>query len=118
MTTQEIADRLYTLCQQGQFETAQDELYAADVSSTEKNMQGATETVTGMDAIKEKGRQFQDAVVAMHGGYTNQPTVFGNHIFMEMGMDVTMKGMDRMDMNEMCHYEVKDGKIVSERFFY
>jgi hypothetical protein len=37
---------------------------------------------------------------------------------MEMGMDVTMKGAGRMNMAEMCKYEVKDGKIISEAFFY
>lgn len=54
----------------------------------------------------------------IHGGFTNEPKVFGNHVFMEMGMDVTMKSMGRVDMKEMCSYEVKDGKIVSERFYY
>ena len=37
---------------------------------------------------------------------------------MEMGMDVTMKEMGRMNMTEMCRYEVKDGKIISEEFYY
>lgn len=118
MTTQEVANRLYELCQRGEFDAAQNELYAADASSTEKNMQGQLETVNGMDAIREKSRQFNEAVEEMHGGYTNEPRVFGDAIFMEMGMDVTMKGMGRMNMTEMCHYEVKDGKIVSERFYY
>jgi hypothetical protein len=54
----------------------------------------------------------------MHGAYTNEPKVFGKYIFMEMGLDATMKGMGRMDMKEMCLYETKDGKIISERFFY
>lgn len=118
MTTQETANRLFELCQQGQFDTAQNELYAADATSTEKNMEGGLETATGLDAIKEKGKKFQSMIEEMHGGFTNEPKVFGNHIFMEMGMDVTMKGMGRMDMKEMCSYEVKDGKIVSERFYY
>lgn len=118
MTPQEVASRLYELCQQGQFDTAQNELYAPDATSTEKNMQGELETATGIDAIKQKGMQFQDSIEEMHGGFTNEPKVYGNQIFMEMGMDVTMKGMGRMNMNEMCQYEVKDGKIVSEQFHY
>lgn len=118
MTTKETATRLYELCQQGQFDTAQNELFSNEATSTERNMQGAMETVTGIDAIKEKGKKFRSMVEEMHGGYTKEPTVFGNNIFMEMGMDVTMKGMDRIDMKEMCSYEVKDGKIISERFYY
>ena len=118
MTNQETATRLYELCQQGQFDTAQNELFSNEATSTERNMQGELETATGMDAIKEKGKKFQSMVEEMHSGYTNEPKVFGNHIFMEMGMDVTMKDMGRTDMKEMCAYEIKDGKIISERFYY
>jgi hypothetical protein len=118
MTTQEVANRLYELCQQGQFETAQQELYAPGATSTESNMQGQRETAKGMDAIREKSRRFNEAVEEMHSGYTNEPKVFGKYIFMEMGMDVTMKGMGRMNMAEMCRYEVNNGKIVSEEFYY
>jgi len=35
-----------------------------------------------------------------------------------MGMDVTMKGMGRVKMEEVCVYKVKDGKVVSEQFFF
>ena len=118
MTTQEIASRLYELCQQGQFETAQKELYADAVTSTESNMQGGRTTVSGMDAIIEKGHNFMAGIEEMFGGYTNEPKVFGKYIFMEMGMDVKMKGMDRMNMVEMCRYEVNDGQIIAEEFYY
>lgn len=118
MTTQEIASRLYELCERHDSETAHKELYSENATSTEKNMHGQIETVTGMPAIKEKNKVFQSMVEEMHGGYINEPKVFGNNIFMEMGMDATMKGMGRMNMTEMCHYETKDDKIISERFYY
>jgi hypothetical protein len=35
-----------------------------------------------------------------------------------MDMDVTYKGQGRSMMSEVCVYEVKDGKIVTETFFY
>jgi hypothetical protein len=35
-----------------------------------------------------------------------------------MGMDCTMKGMGRQKLEEIAVYEVKDGKIVKEQFFY
>lgn len=118
MTTQEIANRLFELCQQGQFQTAQTELYAENATSTESNMHGGRETAVGVNAIKEKGAKFQSMILEMHGGHTGTPKVYGNYIFMEMGMDVTMKEMGRMNMIEMCRYEVKDGKIISEEFYY
>jgi hypothetical protein len=118
MTNKEIANRLYELCKVGDFKTAQSELYAANASSTEIGPDGKLTTVEGVEAITAKGVQFQSQIEAHHGGYTNEPTVFGNNIFLEMGMDVTMKNMGRMNMNEMCHYVVADGKIISEHFYY
>jgi hypothetical protein len=118
MTTQEIASRLYELCQQGKFNEAQAELYAANATSTETDMTGSIVTVTGMDAIIAKGKEFQSMIEEHFGGHINEPLVFGKHIFMEMGMDVKMKGMDRMYMKEMCHYVVENDKIVSEQFSY
>jgi hypothetical protein len=35
-----------------------------------------------------------------------------------VGMDITMKGQDRMKMDEVAVYEVRDGKIVLEHFFF
>lgn len=118
MTTSEIANRLYELCQQGEYQQAQDELYASAATSTEPDMTGTLQTAVGLEAIKEKGREFGDMIAETHGGYVNEPSVFGKHIFMELGLDVTMKDGSRMDMKEMCHYIVSDGKIISEQFYY
>lgn len=54
----------------------------------------------------------------MHGGWCSDPVVGGNHFSVAMGMDVTMKGAGRMNMDEICVYEVKNGKIVKEQFFF
>jgi hypothetical protein len=35
-----------------------------------------------------------------------------------MGMEVTMKGVGRIKMDEICVYKVEGGKIVKEQFFY
>ena len=118
MTTQEIASRLYELCQKGDFQTAQRELYADDASSTESTMQGTRETIKGREAIAAKSAHFNSMVEQMFGGYTNEPKVMGKYIFMEMGMDVKMKNMDRMNMVEMARYEIKDGKIIADEFYY
>ncbi|UAY53446.1 SnoaL-like domain-containing protein [Ferruginibacter albus] len=118
MSTQEVANRLYELCQQGQFKEAQQELYAPEITSTESTPTGERITVKGMEGLAAKAKQFNEMVEAMHGGYTKEPTVFGKYIFMEMGMDVTMKGMGRMNMVELARYEVNNGKIVAEEFYY
>ena len=54
----------------------------------------------------------------MHGGTTEQPRVAGNYFTSYMTMDFTPKGGQRMSFGEIGFYEVRDGKIVSEQFFY
>ena len=54
----------------------------------------------------------------MHSGYCSEPVVGGTHFAVAMGMDVTMKGAGRLNMDEIAVYEVKNGKIVKEQFFF
>jgi hypothetical protein len=56
-------------------------------------------------------------VEQVHGCTASKPLVAGNAIAMTLAMDVTMKGRGRMKLEEVCVYEVKDGKIASEQFF-
>jgi hypothetical protein len=117
MTTQEVANRFYELAQQGQFDTIQKELFATNVKSIEPAHSG-WQPVEGLDKVIEKGKQWHNSVEEMHGGYTNQPQVAGNFFTCTMGMEVTMKGQPRMKLDEVAVYEVRDGKIVLEQFFF
>ena len=118
MTTQEVANRYNELSQSGQWDKIQDELFADNAVSIEPPNSPGMQTVEGIPAIKEKGRKFNEMVEEMHGGYTTAPVVAGRFFSVGMGMDCTMKGMGRQKMDEIALYEVKDGKIVREQFFY
>src|ERR1700741_4998526 len=117
MTTEQIAQRLAELCRKGDYETPQKELFANDAISIEpyETPDFAKET-KGLDAIIEKGHKFSAMVEQMHGGTVSEPIVAGNSFAMVMSMDMTMKGKGRMNMSELCVYQVKDGKVVSESF--
>ena len=120
MTTQEVADRFYQLSESNQWDKIQDELYADDAESVEppKAETQGLRNVKGRDALKEKANQFNNMVEEMHGGYCSKPVVAGNFFSVAMGIDATYKGMGRMNMDEIAVYEVKDGKIVKEQFFF
>lgn len=118
MTTQEIANRLSQLFKEYKWTEAQEELFSADAKSIEPPYAQGLQTVQGIAAIKKKGEDFNSMVEEMHGGHVGEPIVAGNHIAVAMGMDVTMKGVGRTKMEEIVVYEVKDGKIVKEQFFY
>ena len=118
MTTKDVANRFHQLAQSGQWNQIQDELFAEDAVSIEPEHSAGLKTVKGMDAVRQKGKEFEESVEEMHGGFSNAPIVAGNYFAVAMGMDVTMKGMGRMQMDEIAVYEVKNGKIVKEQFFY
>lgn len=118
MTTQQIADRLVTLCKEGKFDQAQKELYADNCVSIEPEAtQGFEKEVKGRAAIEKKGKDFDAMVESTHGVTVSQPLVTGNTIAFVLDMDITMKGRPRGKMGELCVYTVKDGKIVAEQFF-
>ena len=118
MNTQQIADRLIELCEKGDFEGAQNELYAKDCISIEPYSTPDFEKETkGLDAIREKGRKWNSMVEASHGMKVSKPLLADNAFAVSMFMDITMKGKGRMAMTELCVYTVKDGKIVSEQFY-
>jgi hypothetical protein len=118
MTTQEIATRLFELTSTNQHDVAYDELFSEEALNIEPPHSQGMQSAKGLAAIRAKSEAFNGMIEEVHSAYNHEPKVFGPYIFMEMGMDVTMKGMGRMDMREMCKYEVKDGKIISEEFFY
>jgi SnoaL-like domain len=118
MTTQEVANRFNELAQTGQWEQIQNELFADNSVSIEPPGSQGLQSVEGLPAIKEKGKKFSEMVEEMHGGYSTAPVVGGRFFSVGMGMDCTMKGMGRQKMDEIALYEVKDGKIVKEQFFY
>jgi ketosteroid isomerase-like protein len=118
MKTEDIAQRLVTHCREAKWEVAQRELYADNAVSIEPfpTPHFAQET-HGLAAILEKGKKFDAMVETMHKLTVSEPLVAENSFACSMQMDVTMKGEGRMNMRELCMYEVKDGKIVSERFY-
>lgn len=118
LSTEQIASRLVELVGKGQFEAAQRELFAEDAVSIEPQASEhfAKET-KGLSAIIEKGHKWESMVEKVHSCSASAPLVAGNAIAMTLAMDVTMKGRGRMQMKEICAYEVKDGKIASEQFF-
>lgn len=117
MNTQEVANRLVQLCREGKFIDAVSELYDDNVVSQEPKGT-PMERAEGKEAVIGKNKHWVSTVEEIHGGAVSDPIVSGNFFSCTMDMDVTYKDYGRMTMNEVCVYEVKDGKIISDQFFY
>ncbi|HET7161491.1 MAG TPA: nuclear transport factor 2 family protein [Rhodanobacteraceae bacterium] len=120
MNTEQVAKRLVELCRKGEYEQAQRELYAQDAVSIEMPglPEGALGNVEGLEAIYEKGRQFSERVEAVHANEVSGPMIAGNWFSVAFSMDITFKGRGRVQMQDIGVYHVRDGKVVSEQFFY
>jgi hypothetical protein len=119
MHPNEIAQRLVALCRTGAFETAQRELFANDAVSLEPD-HAPQPRAEGLDAIVAKGKTFS-ASMEVHGLTVGEPIVAGPFFSLAMAVDVTPRGAPaaaRFTMEEICVYEVRDGKIAREQFFY
>jgi hypothetical protein len=117
MSTQKVANRLVELCRSGQYEAAQEELYSADAISIEP-AGTPNEMTRGLEGILAKGLAWSEMVEAVHSVSVSDPVAAGTFFACTMINDVTFKGMGRQTIEEVCVYEVRDGKIASEQFFY
>ncbi|WP_109300611.1 SnoaL-like domain-containing protein [Aquimarina sp. AU474] len=117
MNTQQVASRLVELCRMGENMQAINELYDTNIVS--KEMSGAPNSVTsGKEAVTKKSEEWYATVEEFHGGEISEPQVAENHFSCTMKMDCTFKGQGRMQIEELCVYQVNDGKITEEQFFY
>ncbi len=118
MITHEIANRLAEFCNKGDFETAQKELFANDAVSIEPYATPAFEKeIKGLDNIIEKGHKFDSMVEKMNSLSVSEPICADNSFAFTLTMDAVMKEMGPLKMTELCVYEIKDGKIISEQFY-
>ena len=118
MTINEIASQLVILCRQGKFEKAQEELFSEEAMSVEPVATPEFEKETkGLPAIKEKNEKFESMVEEIHKIEVSEPMIATNSFCCTLRMELTMKNAGHTVMNELCVYEVKDGKIIRETFY-
>lgn len=119
MTTQEVANRLVQLCREGKYQECINELYSPEIVSIEPEGGPWDTRVQGFDALAQKGKEWEAMVETFHSGEISDPIVAENFFSITMKSKVTMKGMDHpINMDEVCVYEVNNGKVVKEQFFY
>ncbi|WP_439555185.1 SnoaL-like domain-containing protein [Dyadobacter sp.] len=119
MTTAQVAERYYELIKLHQYEQIQNELYSHDAVSIEpENDSNLPLVIEGLAALKEKEALFFSQVDEMFGSYMSEIVVSTFFFSMMTGMDVKMKGKQRKNKEQICVFEVRDGKIVKEQFFY
>ncbi len=121
MTTQEVANRYYELASQSKWIEIQEELHDDNVVSQEPEhaaSRGVQITIQGREAVRAKTMANREMIEAIHSQSCSEPIVEGNFFSLGLKRDVTYKNRPRVQLEEICVFQVKEGKIVSEQFFY
>jgi hypothetical protein len=117
----QIANFLVEQCQNKNFCAVMERFYADNIVSVEPiTLQGQTSPITeGLPAVLAMSQHWE-ADNEVHSCTVSQPIITGSHFAVTMQLDVTCKSMGnaRFTMEEIAVYEVQNGKIVRQQFFY
>ena len=118
LTTQEVAARFNELAQREKWFEIQDEFFADNVKSIDPENSPYFGYAEGKKAVRKKGEDFVSRIEAGFRTYTSEPIVTGNHFAVAREIDITVRPHGRIQINQIMLYEVEDGQIISEQFFY
>lgn len=118
LTTAEVAARFNELAREEKWFEIQDELFADNVRSVEPAGSPYLKNAEGKAAVRKKGEDFVGKIREGHHFHTTAPVVGGNHFSVGRSQHVTVEGLGKVVIDQIMLYEVKDGKIVLEQFFY
>jgi hypothetical protein len=118
MTTQEVAFRFNELAKQEKWFEIQEELFSDDVRSIDPPNSPYFGYAQGKTSVRKKGEEFVKKIEAVHRTFTTEPVVGGGHFSVGREVDITLQGFGRIQLNQIMLYEVKEGQIVVEQFFY
>ncbi len=119
MTLDEVAKELVAGCRENRTRENLDRLYAPDAVSVEAMDMGSGRESQGLDAIKGKHDWWENTMEFL-GGDVEGPFAFPPDRF---AVYFTMKTRNKEtgetgEGKEVGVYEVKDGRIIREEFYY
>jgi len=117
-TMQQLVARFTELAQQEKWFEIQEELFSEDAKSIDPPNSPYMGYAEGKAAIRKKAEDFVKKIETVHAIHTTQPVVGGRFISVGREMDLTVAGFGRISIDEIMLYEVVDGEIISEQFFY
>jgi ketosteroid isomerase-like protein len=118
LTTEEVAARFNELAKEEKWFEIQDEFFSDDVKSIDPPHSPYFGYAEGKAAVRKKGEDFVSKIETAHRLYTSEPMVSGNHFAVAREKELTVKGFGRVEIKQIMLYEVRNGKIISEQFFY
>lgn len=117
-STAQIAARFHELAQQEKWMEIQEEFFSEDIRSIDPPGSPYFGYAEGRLPVRKKGEEFMKRLEAVHSASTTAPIVAANYFVVGRKLDLSIKEMGRVELDQLMMYEVKEGYIVLEQFFY
>lgn len=118
LATRQVADRFRELAKEEKWFGIQEELFADNIKSIDPPGSPYMGYAEGRADVLRKGQDFVRGITAVHKLSTSAPIVAGAHFAVTREMDLTTEAHGRIRINQIMLYEVANGEIISEQFFY
>lgn len=107
------------MVKEGDYFTAYDELFDVNATAIEPQLSAMNlDKVIGIPAIKNKVGALSEGISELISRKMSAPITSANHIAFTNIVKAKLKDGNEMNLSEICMYEVQNGKIISEQFFY
>ena len=118
ITIHELVLRYAELARQEKWFEIQDELFSDDIISIEPADSPWFQNAEGRSAVRQKGEDWVKRITGVHRTSTTEPVVGGDFFAVGREVEITVQDLGNVQINQVMVYEVKNGKIVTEQFFY
>lgn len=118
MTTKDVAQQLMNLLPQGKYNEIYDTLFHTEKVRHIEPQSPHFADLTGVLAIKEKDQTMGANIASVEDIQVGEAVTSANHIALPYKIAFTLKDGQSVTLDEIILYEVEEGKIISEQFFY
>lgn len=117
MSITKIAHHLVQLYQQGNNALAQVLYFDDEIVSIEK-YQLKTKRTKGIIKVQRKSAHFFEMTQKIHTAHIEGPLIVSNNFCIKIDLDITLRSIGRIQLQQLIVYTVKNHKIIQEEFFY
>ena len=115
-TIHEIANGLKERLSEQKFVEAYQLLFSEDAESIDP-LNTSGQPLKGLDTLLDREKDFLSRVTTIHKISLSEPVIAGSYFTLSLKMSFEVKDQGHMEVEEICVYKVKDGKIISQQFF-
>lgn len=118
MTTKQIAEKLTSLLKEGKFDEVYDTLFDQEKVKHIEPQSPYFPDIKGVKAIKEKDEIMRGNIAEFHSMEVGEAITSKDFIALPYKASFTLKDGNKTELDEIILYQVENGKIILEQFFY